>query len=240
MVKYGYSNFRLEIIEYCAPEDVVAREQYYIDLIKPEYNILSSAGSSLGYKHTTESLAKMSGQNHVMFGKKHSELSKEKIRQALLGENSPNFGKSLPEEHKAKISASQLNSCKVSVLDLETNTETIFDSFGIAARTLNCPVSSLTSNLKGGKKPYKKRYVIKRLGLLNAPSNDEVHPKGKGTESLEVLDDKGLLRNSFTSVNECALFYGVSIRTINRRLAKNVYFTFNGKNLKIKRINSDL
>jgi len=56
LVKYGYSNFRLKILEYCAPEDVLAREQYYIDLIKPEYNILSLAGSSLGYKHSAESL----------------------------------------------------------------------------------------------------------------------------------------------------------------------------------------
>jgi hypothetical protein len=35
---------------------------------------------------------------------------------------------------------------------------------------------------------------------------------------------------------ECALFFfGVSARTIIRRLDKNVYFTFNGQNLRVKR-----
>jgi group I intron endonuclease len=55
LIKYGYSNFSLEILEYCEPSRVVTREQYYIDLLKPEYNILKVAGSSWGYKHTEES-----------------------------------------------------------------------------------------------------------------------------------------------------------------------------------------
>lgn len=42
LIKYDYSNFSLEIIEYCEPSLVVTREQYYIDLLKPEYNIFKS------------------------------------------------------------------------------------------------------------------------------------------------------------------------------------------------------
>jgi group I intron endonuclease len=61
LIKYGYSNFSLEILEYCEPSRVVTREQYYIDLLKPEYNILKVAGSSWGYKHTEESRSKMGG-----------------------------------------------------------------------------------------------------------------------------------------------------------------------------------
>jgi group I intron endonuclease len=45
LLKYGYSNFTLEILEYCDSSEVVRREQYYLDLFKPEYNILSTAGS---------------------------------------------------------------------------------------------------------------------------------------------------------------------------------------------------
>jgi group I intron endonuclease len=50
LVKHGYSNFTLEILEYCEPENAIKREQYYLDLLKPEYNILKVAkrGSSLG------------------------------------------------------------------------------------------------------------------------------------------------------------------------------------------------
>jgi group I intron endonuclease len=52
LFKYGYSNFTLEIIEYCEPSDVIVREQFYLDLLKPEYNILVKAGSSFGYQHS--------------------------------------------------------------------------------------------------------------------------------------------------------------------------------------------
>jgi group I intron endonuclease len=39
LLKYGYSNFSLDILEYCEKDVLIEREQYYIDLIKPEYNI---------------------------------------------------------------------------------------------------------------------------------------------------------------------------------------------------------
>lgn len=59
ILKYGYSNFKLEILEYCDVPNVIEREQYYLDLLNPEYNILKTAGSTLGYKHTEETLAKL-------------------------------------------------------------------------------------------------------------------------------------------------------------------------------------
>ena len=49
LLKYGYSNFSLSIIEYCDANNCLAREQYYIDLLEPEYNILKHAGSSKDY-----------------------------------------------------------------------------------------------------------------------------------------------------------------------------------------------
>jgi len=59
LLKYGFSNFRLEILEYSDKDNVLKREQYYMDLLKPQYNIVEIAGSTLGYKHTPVSLAKM-------------------------------------------------------------------------------------------------------------------------------------------------------------------------------------
>lgn len=59
LLKYGFSNFTLEILEYCDKNNVLEREQYYMDILKPQYNIVEIAGSTLGYKHTPESLAKM-------------------------------------------------------------------------------------------------------------------------------------------------------------------------------------
>jgi len=53
------SNFRLEIPEYCAAEKCLEREQYYLDHLKPEYNVLKVAGSPFGFKHSPETIAKM-------------------------------------------------------------------------------------------------------------------------------------------------------------------------------------
>lgn len=55
-MKYGYNKFSLDILEYCEPSLLIKREQYYLDTLKPEYNILKIAGSSLGYKHSPETL----------------------------------------------------------------------------------------------------------------------------------------------------------------------------------------
>jgi group I intron endonuclease len=83
LLKHGYSNFNLEILEYCDSKNLIVREQYYIDLLKPEYNILKKAGSLLGFKHREETIAKMSiskaGEKNPMFG--------------IIGEKHPMFGK---------------------------------------------------------------------------------------------------------------------------------------------------
>ena len=34
LLKYGYSNFQLEILEYCKPLNCIEREQYFIDLFQ--------------------------------------------------------------------------------------------------------------------------------------------------------------------------------------------------------------
>jgi group I intron endonuclease len=50
--KYGYSNFSLDILEYCDYSILREKEQYYLDKLKPKYNILPIAGSSRGYRHS--------------------------------------------------------------------------------------------------------------------------------------------------------------------------------------------
>jgi group I intron endonuclease len=57
--RYRYFNFCLEILEYCTALKCIEREQYYLDLHTPEYNILKVAGSLLGFKHSPEAIALM-------------------------------------------------------------------------------------------------------------------------------------------------------------------------------------
>ena len=39
--------------------ELIALEDKYIELVKPEYNLASQAGNTLGYQHTEESKARM-------------------------------------------------------------------------------------------------------------------------------------------------------------------------------------
>ena len=64
ILKYGLSVFRLEILEHCAKEDVTLREQFYLDTLKPTYNILKLAGSSLGFKHSYSTIVQMKERNN--------------------------------------------------------------------------------------------------------------------------------------------------------------------------------
>nr|QCW06914.1 hypothetical protein [Drechslerella brochopaga] len=68
LLKHGYSNFSLSILEYCEADKCLEKEQYYINLLKPEYNILPTAGSNLGYKHTEQARSKIAAARK---GKKH-------------------------------------------------------------------------------------------------------------------------------------------------------------------------
>ena len=56
ILKYGYSNFSLDILEYCEPNLLIKREQYYIDLLNPEYNI-KVASSKIGFKHSEDNIS---------------------------------------------------------------------------------------------------------------------------------------------------------------------------------------
>ena len=110
LLKYGgasSSNFELHVLEYTSSsaaadsDSLFEREQYYIDLLKPSYNMLKKAGSWLGSKHTEVSLLKMKESRK---GWVHSEETKTKISNALSGSNNPQYGKPHLEETKLKIS----------------------------------------------------------------------------------------------------------------------------------------
>lgn len=57
ILKYGYSNFTLTILEYCDKANLTAKEQYYLDTLKPVYNILKIAGAyAVDFSHTEETI----------------------------------------------------------------------------------------------------------------------------------------------------------------------------------------
>lgn len=82
LMKYGHASFSTTILEYCEKSELNEREQYYLDNLEPDYNILKTAGSFLGYTFTDEDKVKIS---KGLKGIKRSEDTKELMRQKALG-----------------------------------------------------------------------------------------------------------------------------------------------------------
>jgi hypothetical protein len=78
ILKYGISNFQLEILEYCNRDSLLHREQYYINTLKPNYNILKIAGSRLGFKCSAETILKLElrGRATILYNTKNNVISK--------------------------------------------------------------------------------------------------------------------------------------------------------------------
>lgn len=90
MAKYGEDNFTLEIIDFADTYDELKeKEKYWIK----QYN---STDKSIGYNLTEG--------GDGTFGRKHSEETKEKIRQKALG-------RKVSEETKRKMSETRLGKC---------------------------------------------------------------------------------------------------------------------------------
>jgi group I intron endonuclease len=170
LLKYGDSNFQLEILEYCDPDEAIIREQYYLDLLKPEYNILRKAGSLLGFRHSDETLAKFkirslgqqehikrynSSTEHLEHLKRLHESSEHKEQLKRLHDSLK--GKPRPEEAGSP-------SVPVEVFDPETGIKTIYPSMSAVAQALGVPSGSIRMYFsRNTQKPFKGRYVLQKL-----------------------------------------------------------------------------
>jgi hypothetical protein len=144
------SNFSLVILEYCEPEQCLDREDYYISSLNPDYNILSKAGSSLGYRHSVVTRERMSVYQKTV---------------DRTGENNPSFGITVSEETRAKLFATQKDNCqRIEVVDLDTNETTSYDSIRAAGRALDIKQSRISTYFgQNQKSPYKGRYIFKKI-----------------------------------------------------------------------------
>lgn len=100
----GVGSFELQIIEEVEKSGLIEREQFYLDELKPEYNICQTAGSRLGHKFSPETRAKLS---KALTGRKIPKKTRMKMSNARKG-NRNTKGKhwKLSEETKRKMSES--------------------------------------------------------------------------------------------------------------------------------------
>lgn len=146
-------------------------------MLKPEYNVLSVAGNTTGFKHSTASKEKMK----IARSKREiSEVTKQMMRQARKGSKLSLQAvdklkrRVYTEEHRARISAAlkgrqvsekTLNrlrtvSClKVKIKDLETNKIEYYPSITLAAKAIGTNRFSASKFIKANKL-FKGRYLM--------------------------------------------------------------------------------
>lgn len=113
LLKYGYTNFSLTILEICDKDSLMSREKYFFEVYSPEYNILKTPGSP-----------------NRGSGWTHSEATIESMRIAASKTfKSPEF--------LTKLSKGQSTGIEVEVTDLETNNTTTYHAIRAAARALD-------------------------------------------------------------------------------------------------------
>lgn len=187
LIKHGYSSFRLEILEYCTLEDLVAKENYYISYFNPEYNLVqesSTMPSRLGYTHSKTTIVKIAKAqpSRVTVSVKDLMTNTEKIYHSIReAEKDLNLAygrivkyfnrnqvKPLNKRYivtklettyvkTTKVVESWRTGIRIEVLDLDTGLTTIYPTIRSAAKELDIARSTISNYLQLGE-PYMNKY----------------------------------------------------------------------------------
>lgn len=136
ILKYGHKNFSLDILEYCEISVLIKKEQYYIDYLKPEYNILNIANSRLGHKLSEKTKKAVS---IALRGKKY----KVNLLKVITKSNAITY------ETRLKIS-SRCKGISVKVYDKSNNLVKAFPTITSAAKYFGFSSSTIRRIEKGG------------------------------------------------------------------------------------------
>lgn len=191
LLKYGYANFSLTILETYDKDSLMSREKHFFDVYSPEYNILNIPGSpSRGS------------------GWKHSEATIENMRIAASKTfKSPEF--------LTKLSKAPTSGIQVEVTYLITNTTNIYHAIRAAARALDIDKRYIENYIYLKQdKPVLGRYIFKVQALnldTSSKSTNLIH-------EAKVRVQKTSIKVEVTNVETKEVTVYSSITTVARTL----------------------
>ncbi len=168
--KYGIKYFLFEIIEYCDNLHLLVREQHYLDILNPHYNIAKNASAPMSNrKHSKKTLAKFKGRIAWNKGIPRTTEEKQLMSKNRKGIPCPEYlkerfrnntgywlGKNISDETKLKISMN----CQKD--KLECSNGKIYKSQLDAAINLKIRQGHISEHLQG-KRPNVKGYKFKKI-----------------------------------------------------------------------------
>lgn len=176
--KYNLSNFAFLILELFSEivnkennKKLLDMEDFYLKYLLPDYNILTEAGSSFGYKHTELDRIKMKNnyslERRILIANvnKNKNLSPEtieKIREKALIRGKRSFS------DQALLNLKK-NSKAITLYNLNRTVFGEYYSIVEAANSINCDEKTIRRALKTEKKILKRRFIVqykKKLSLI--------------------------------------------------------------------------
>ena len=168
--KYKISEFAFIILE-LFPELVTKEnnkklldlEDFYLKSLLPNYNILTEAGSSFGYKHTEITRIKMKSnysiERRIQIGNLNKEIkftreTIEKMRASAYNRKKPFYSEKAILNMKKK-------SKSLLIYNLNYTVYGEYSSIKEAAKYLNCNEKTITRALKTEKRLLKRHFIVK-------------------------------------------------------------------------------
>jgi group I intron endonuclease len=160
----------LDILEYCSKTDLIEREQFFIDKLNPEYNILKYAYSVLGYRHRPENIEKFKSKTISL---EHKEILSLTHKNKLVSEETKNklaiattsYKKNNPLSPEAlaniKEKTIEREGVAVRVLNTQTNEVKEFTNQTEAGQFLGVTRQAIYNAIKRNR-PIKEIYIISR------------------------------------------------------------------------------
>ena len=151
-----------EIVNKDNNKKLIDREDFYLKSLLPNYNILTEAGNTFGYKHTEMDRLKMK-ENYSLErrsligslnkGKKFSQETIENMKISALNRTKPIISE------QAKLNQKK-NSKAVILYNLDRTVYGIYASITEASNSVSCNEKTIRRALSTDKKILKRRYIV--------------------------------------------------------------------------------
>ena len=129
--KHSLDNFNYIVLVLCSEEELIVKEQFYLDFLNPYFNVLKKAYSLEGYKHSNEAKIKISNKN------KGRKMTDEQIKKGVLSRKGQKTVKGIKRSDITKKKISDSKKKKVVYNNI------IYNSLIEVSKITNIPYSSL-------------------------------------------------------------------------------------------------
>jgi hypothetical protein len=197
VLKYGWNKFRYGILEYVdLNENLINKEQFYLDTLKPTLNINKIAGSMLGFKHSTLNRLNFSITRRGKSFKQNMNLEREFKPVSLETRN-------LLKERSGGVSVLVINKQNITVNKFKTIKETA-NYYGLSP----CSISKYLKSKALWCNTYS--FVINSITRKTPKNNNPIINTNKKGYEFEVLDKNRKVIFKYNSIRSASRHLNIS------------------------------